>query len=119
MPEYSVLLTGASGLIGRHVAKKLAPLRDARLVCILRDGERHPQAASLIRDGAIVVSGNFYEPAFIKNIFEKHQIQQVIHLAAIRGGGKAAAADFQEVNIKGTERLLQAALENNARKLIF
>ncbi len=119
MPEHAVLLTGASGLIGRHVAKKLASLRDARLVCILREGERHPQAASLIRQGGIVVPGNFYEPAVIEKVFEEHQIRQVIHLAAIRGGGKAAATDFEEVNVKGTERLLRAAHEQGAQKFIF
>ncbi len=119
MGERSVLLTGASGLIGRHVAKRMAALDGARLVCILREGERHPQAPALIREGAVVVPGNFYEPAVIEKVFEEHKIQQVIHLAAIRGGGKAAAVDFQEVNVRGTERLLRAAHERKALKFIF
>jgi len=119
MSERSVLLTGASGLIGRHVAKKIAALDDMRLVCVLRDGERHPQAPSLIREGVIVVPGNFYEASVIERIFDEHKIQQIIHLAAIRGGGNAAAADFQEVNVKGTERLLRVAHEREAQKFIF
>ena len=119
MSKYSVLLTGASGLIGRHVAKRIAELDGARLVCILREGERHPQAPALIRGGALVVQGNFYEPAVIERVFEEHKIQQIIHLAAIRGGGNAAAADFQEVNVKGTERLLHAACERKAQKFVF
>lgn len=119
MGAQSILLTGASGLIGRHFAKKLASRGDVRLVCILRDGERHPQAESLIHEGAVVVPGNFYQAATINRVFEELQVQQVIHLAAIRGGGKAGAADFQEVNIRGTERLLAAALEYGARKFIF
>lgn len=119
MSQYSVLLTGASGLIGRHVAKKIASLNGARLVCILRAGGGHPQAPALIREGAVVVPGNFYETEVIERVFEEHKIQQVIHLAAIRGGGKAAAADFQEVNGKGTERLLQAAHERRAQKFVF
>ena len=119
MSELSVLLTGASGLIGRHVAKKIAALDGARLVCILRDGERHPQASTLIREGAVVVAGNFYDAAVIERVFEEHKIQQVIHLAAIRGGGKATAKDFQEVNVKGTERLLHAVHERKAQKFVF
>lgn len=119
MSQYSVLLTGASGLIGRHVAKRIAALDGAHLVCVLRGGEQHPQAQLLICEGAVVVAGNFYEPAVIERIFEEHKIEQVIHLAAIRGGGKAAAADFQEVNVKGTERLLRAACERKAQKFIF
>jgi len=119
MSDQSILLTGASGLIGRHVVKKLASLHSARLVCILRDGERHPQAQLLIREGAVVVPGNFYKHAVIEKAFEGHQIQQVIHLAAIRGGGKATAADFREVNVRGTERLLRAAYEHKVQKFIF
>jgi len=119
MSERSVLLTGASGLIGRHVAKKVAALDGSRLVCILRDGTGHPQAQSLMRDGAVVVPGNFYEPAVIEKVFEEHKIRQVIHLAAIRGGGKAATEDFQEVNVKGTERLLRAAHDRKAEKFVF
>lgn len=119
MSELSVLLTGASGLIGRHVARKIAALEGARLICILREGERHPQAPWLIREGAVVVPGNFYEAAVIERVFEEHKIQQVIHLAAIRGGGKAAAEDFQEVNVKGTERLLRTAHVRKAQKFIF
>jgi nucleoside-diphosphate-sugar epimerase len=119
MSKCSILLTGASGLIGRHVARKLSSLHDAQLVCILRDGERHPQAESLVREGAVIVPGNFYEPAVIQRVFEEHQVQQVIHLAAIRGGGKAATADFQEVNVGGTEHLLRVAYEHGARKFIF
>ena len=119
MSQGSVLLTGASGLIGRHVAKKIAELEGVRLVCVLRDGERHPQAQSLIHDGAVVVPGNFHDTAVIEKVFEEHKIQQVIHLAAIRGGGQAAAADFREVNVKGTERLLQTAHERKTQKFIF
>jgi nucleoside-diphosphate-sugar epimerase len=119
MAKQSILLTGASGFIGRHVARKLASLGDLQLVCILRDGERNPQAESLIREGTVVVPGNFYDSAVIKKLFQQHQFQQVIHLAAIRGGGKAPAAEFQEVNVRGTERLLREAHEQRAQKFIF
>jgi nucleoside-diphosphate-sugar epimerase len=119
MAKQHILLTGASGLIGRHVARKLASHENLKLVCILRHGERHPYAESLVQQGAIVVSGNFYDPTAIKQLFEQHRFQQVIHLAAIRGGGKASAAEFQEVNVRGTEHLLREACERRAQKFIF
>jgi nucleoside-diphosphate-sugar epimerase len=119
MPEQSILLTGASGLIGRSVARKLTSQGSRRVVCILRGGERHPQAESLIREGAAVVSGNFYDAAVIKKLFEQYGFQQVIHLAAIRGGGNATAAEFQEVNVRGTERLLREALDHRVQKFIY
>lgn len=101
------------------MAKKLASLSDVQLVCILRDGAQHPNAESLIKEGVSVARGNFYDEAVIKNLFDEYRFQQVIHLAAIRGGGNGSAADFREVNVKGTERLLQQAYERGAKKFIF
>jgi nucleoside-diphosphate-sugar epimerase len=119
MAKQAILLTGASGFIGHHVARKLASLQDLLVVCILRDGPQHPRANTLIRDGAIVIPGKFYEASVIKEAFRQYRFQQVIHLAAIRGGGKASAAEFREVNVNGTERLLREAYEQQAQKFIF
>lgn len=118
-PKRPILLTGASGFIGRHVAKKLASLRNLQLICILREGAQHPHTDSLTRGGLVVLPGNFYETSVIKKAFERYQFQQVIHLAAIRGGGNASPADFQEVNVKGTERLLAEAYRQQVQKFIF
>src|SRR5580765_5742682 len=107
----AILLTGANGFIGRHVARKLASLPNVPLVCILRDGAQNSYAESLTKAGVIIVRGNFYDEAVIKNLFEQYQFRQVLHLAAIRGGGNASAAEFQEVNVNGTERLLREAYE--------
>lgn len=119
MAKQMVLMTGATGLIGRHVATKLASLPDLQLVCIVREGNRHPEAASLLKHGAIVIPGNFYDASTIKEAFDQYRFQYVLHVAAIRGGGQARAAEFQEVNVKGTERLLQAAHEHGVQKFIF
>ena len=119
MRKRLVLLTGATGLIGRHVARKLASLPDVQLVCVVRNGERHPRAAALLDEGAVVFAGNFYDATTIREIFERYPIQQVIHLAAIRGGGGASPLDFHEVNVKGTKRLLEAAYTHQVQKFIF
>jgi nucleoside-diphosphate-sugar epimerase len=112
-------LTGANGFIGRHVARKLTSLPNLQLVCVLRDGAQDPHAEWLTTERAIIVRGNFYEEKLIKNLFEQYQFQQVIHLAAIRGGGNASPPEFREVNVKGTERLLREAYERGAQKFIF
>lgn len=119
MAKQSILLTGASGFIGRHVARKLASVPHFQVVCLLREGANHTHAESLKQDGAIVFPGNFYETSVIKDAFKRYPFQQVIHLAAIRGGGNASAADFREVNIAGTERLLREAYEQKVEKFIF
>jgi nucleoside-diphosphate-sugar epimerase len=119
MTQNYILMTGASGLIGRYVARKLASQGDCRLVCILRGGGRHPQAESLVREGALVVPGNFYDPAIIKKLFEQYRFRAVIHLAAIRGGGNATPDEYQEVNVEGTKHLLREAFEHQSQKFIY
>ena len=68
---------------------------------------------------AAFVNGNFIEEAVLKRTFEQDEIRQVVHLAAIRGGGNASPEQFQEVNVKGTETLLRQAYEHNVERFIF
>jgi nucleoside-diphosphate-sugar epimerase len=119
MTNQAVLLTGATGFIGRHMLRMLARIPDVRPVCIIREGERHPQAESLLNDGAIVFGGEFFDQTALQKAFDRHPIRQVVHLAAIRGGGNALPAEFERVNVKGTEILLQYAFQHRVDKFIF
>jgi len=71
MPTHVVLLTGATGLIGRHVAAKLASVPQLQLVCIVRGGEGHPEAARLRKQGVVIFPGSFYDAATIEDVFER------------------------------------------------
>jgi nucleoside-diphosphate-sugar epimerase len=119
MHREPVLVTGASGFIGRHVLRKLAQLPEIQLICAIREGNRHPQAGSLLQDGAVVIPGNFWEGTFIQQAFEQYRFEHVVHLAAIRGGGNASPAEFQKVNVQGTELLLREAYRHQVRRFIF
>jgi nucleoside-diphosphate-sugar epimerase len=55
----------------------------------------------------------------VRPTFEQYDIRQVIHLAAIRGGGNASPPEFRRVNIEGTETLLREAYEHHAESFIF
>ena len=113
-----ILLTGSTGFIGRHVVRGLSQLPDLRLICIVRGGERHPQANSLLSQGATLVRGEFCDETVLKETFGQYQVRQVVHLAAIRGAWKASPAEFQRVNVDGTALLLREAYEHRVQKFI-
>jgi nucleoside-diphosphate-sugar epimerase len=72
----------------------------------------------LLNEGAILVRGEFCDETLLKETFGQYQVRQVVHLAAIRGGGKASPAEFRRVNIEGTALLLREAYEHRVQKFI-
>jgi len=72
----------------------------------------------LLNEGAILVPGEFSDETVLKETFGQYEIQQVVHLAAIRGARKASPADFRRVNIEGTALLLREAYEHRVQKFI-
>lgn len=118
MSTQHILLTGSTGFIGLHVLRKLAALQNLRVICIVRGGERHPRANSLLSEGAMLIGGEFCDETLLKRTFAQYQVQQVVHLAAIRGARKTSPADFRRVNIEGTALLLREAYGHQVQKFI-
>lgn len=111
-----VLVTGAAGFVGRRVIELLAAEAgrfDAIIAADIREtpvGERLPGVAYSVldvRDGAAVSAA----------IAER--VHTVVHLAAIvsPGGPKARAMEF-EVDVLGTENVLNACLAHGVRQLV-
>jgi nucleoside-diphosphate-sugar epimerase len=72
----------------------------------------------LLKQGAILIEGEFCDEAVLKQTFGQFQVRQVVHLAAIRGGRKASPVEFRRVNIQGTALLLREAYEHRVQKFI-
>jgi nucleoside-diphosphate-sugar epimerase len=102
-----VLVTGASGLLGREVARLL--VRQGHAVTTF---QRRPSGV----DGAADLCGSVADQDDVRRAVTG--AEGVIHLAA-KVSFTGHAAEFDEVNVEGTRRLLRAAREAGVRDLVF
>ena len=132
-----VLVTGAGGFIGSHLAEKLVELGadgfiGSHLVELLvREGfdvRALAQYNSFNHWGWLedvdclprieVVSGDIRDPHYCRHITK--DVEQVFHLAALIAipYSYVAPASYVDTNVTGTLNICQAALDNGVRRLI-
>lgn len=107
MSAGALFLTGATGLVGRHVLAALAP--EAREVRALVRGLDGPQGARLR-----TVAGDLTRPETYASALAGCEL--VLHLAA--STGRATEREHQRVNGEGTERLVAAARAAGVRRFL-
>jgi uncharacterized protein YbjT (DUF2867 family) len=105
-----VLVTGATGFIGPHVAHTL--VKDGHDVRAL---VRDPAGARAVEAwGVELVTGNMRDPASLRRAVEG--VDAVVHLVAIITG---RPRDFEELMTQGTRHLVTAAQEAGVGKLVL
>jgi len=97
-----VLITGASGFIGRRLALNLAS-RGCDVACLVR---RTSRTEGLDRPGLRLVMGDLRDQASLEAAVAGQD--RVFHLAAAVQA--AQGASFEEANVEGTRRLVEACL---------
>ena len=108
--DRSVLITGATGLVGSWLTRRLVEAH-ADVVCVIRDWI--PQS-ELVRARTIeqvkVVRGDVRDRDFLERTLGEHEVEVVIHLAAqtIVGIANRNPVSTFESNIQGTWNLLEA-----------
>jgi len=107
----TILLTGASGFLGRRVLKQLGgrPLR----LLVLPDDPALPE----LQKCAQVIIGDVTRPQSLPPALEG--VTQVVHLAGYVNGGRGPAETFMTINAQGTANLAQAAKEAGVAHLIY
>lgn len=118
MPSFwnnrTAFITGATGFIGAHVARKLVEA-GSRVVCLQRDGVR---ANSLdlfdLRRRVTVINGSVEDFALIERILNEYEVEAVFHLAAqaIVGAANRSPISTFETNIRGTYSLLEGCRQS-------
>jgi len=110
-----VFVTGATGFIGGHVARKLRERGD-EVVALVRSPEK---AAEIGRLGCELITGTLDDEAAIRRGVEG--CDGVIHAAAVYEVGIPSSEHerMYDTNVLGTERVLRAALEARVPKVVY
>src|SRR3954449_1172175 len=110
-----VFVTGATGFIGGHVARKLRERGDDVVALV-----RSPDKAGRLRElGCDLVEGDLSDEAAIKKGLEG--CDAVIHVGAIYKVGipKKEREPMWDANVGGTERVLDAAHEAGVKRIVY
>jgi len=105
-----VLVTGATGLLGSWLTRRLLEAR-AKVVCIMRDWVPQSELVrSHLLDRVSVVRGDLRDPGLAERALGEYEIDTVMHVAAqaIVGIANRNPLSTFESNIQGTWNVLEA-----------
>ncbi|MBI1744444.1 NAD-dependent epimerase/dehydratase family protein [Candidatus Acetothermia bacterium] len=107
-----ILVTGATGLIGSHIAEKLlAQKQDVRVLV------RDPQKANFLKTtGAELVLGDTLDPDTLERALKGvHTVYHCAALVQLQG----TRDRLLNINVQGTGNMLEASLAANVKRFIF
>ncbi len=111
------LLTGAAGLLGSNVSRKLIE-RGERVRALVLDGDA---AAKYIPDEAEIVIGDITDPDSLEKFFtvpEKTEVY-VIHAASIVTLNPNPSEKVYAVNVTGTQNIINKCVSHKVKKLVY
>jgi uncharacterized protein YbjT (DUF2867 family) len=110
-----VLVIGASGFVGRHLAKKLSA--DGYSVrCLARTPDK---IRDLAKAGCELVQGDISEPASLQNALKSMDAVYItIHTIAAQPANKGSK-DYVDVELNGLQNIVSACRENGVSRVIY
>jgi UDP-glucuronate 4-epimerase len=127
MPDRTVLLTGAAGFIGSHLAERLLE-QGCRVLAIdnfcdfYDPASKHRNIQRLTpHDRFHLVQADIRDRGTLMQIVADHQPDSIVHLAAMAGVRPSIEqpAYYTDVNIHGTVNLLDSAITHHIRRVVF
>lgn len=110
----SLLITGITGFVGRHLLEKLNGNHFETVFGLSREPEkfrfpeRYPKNLKIIR-------GDLSDPETYRSVLS--QVDTVVHLAAVTG--KASRNEYRKVNALATRELLDACQEAGVKRFLL
>jgi UDP-glucose 4-epimerase len=112
----AVLVTGASGYLGRQLVEALDGDRGDVGTIVAADVRDVPTAQR--RPGVVYRSLDVRDPALV-DVLREHRVDTVVHLAAIVTPGRHTSRALEHsVDVLGSENVLGACLEAGVRQLV-
>ena len=115
MKQKTVLITGATGFIGSHLAKKLVE-KGEKVRCLVRTSSPKIAVDYLNKLDVEIVCGDLTDKDTLKKAVE--EIKVVYHVG---GGGRVgmSKAICNKINVDGTKNILEACIENgNVKRFV-
>ena len=125
----TILVTGGAGFIGSHLCERFLS-GGVKVICLdnfdsfydpnikIKNAERVKKKFPELFE---LMTGDIRNPDHLKGVFEKSQIDFVVHLAA-RAGVRPSISDpllYQDVNVRGTVVLLEACKAHGIKNFVF
>lgn len=114
-----VLVTGATGFLGKYVVKEL--LNNPHDVVALGNSEiRAKHFEGIFKEVPLYLHDLSHEYGYLKKIIKKHDIEYIIHCAALKHVNLCESNVLRavEVNVEGTKNIIRAANETNIKNII-
>lgn len=108
-----VLITGATGFIGNHVARLSLERGDQVRVMVMPGEDRSPLDGMDVE----IVEGNLLEPASLRKTVDG--IEQLYHLAALFKVWTKDPALHYKINVEGAQAMMLAAKAASVQKIVF
>lgn len=120
----SILVTGGTGYLGAHTCVKLLEAgRDVVIIDNLVNSKANVlDSLEQITGGRpLFYYGDLRDSALLEQIFEKHEIEAVIHFAGLKAVGESVQKplEYYDNNLGGTLALLECMQKYGCKRIVF
>lgn len=120
----SILVTGGTGYLGAHTCVKLLEAgRDVVIIDNLINSKANvlDSLEQITGKRPLFYYGDLRDGALLEQIFEKHEIEAVIHFAGLKAVGESVQKplEYYDNNLGGSMALLECMQKHGCKRIVF